>query len=66
MEGQSQSLGYELAKGTLAISQVGEHTEWRFVAVALRHAQVAALPQVAQRLQAIEGLLSFQISHAHN
>ncbi|MDB5909748.1 MAG: magnesium transporter MgtC [Massilia sp.] len=59
-------LGYEIAGGSLSIGVTDEQQEWRFVALALSRKSGAPLSVLASALATIEGIESFQLSHARN
>ncbi|HZX27691.1 MAG TPA: MgtC/SapB family protein [Telluria sp.] len=58
--------GYEIAGGSLTISSTTGAQEWRFVALALSKHSGAPLSRLALELESIEGVDSFQLSHARN
>jgi putative Mg2+ transporter-C (MgtC) family protein len=58
--------GYEIAPGSISIGVKGGKTEWHFVAVAFDKYSGAPLSDMARELMAIEGVDSFQLSHARN
>jgi putative Mg2+ transporter-C (MgtC) family protein len=58
--------GYEIATGSMAISSVGDRTEWRFVAVALNKASGASLTELAREFAAHADIESYKLSHARN
>jgi putative Mg2+ transporter-C (MgtC) family protein len=58
--------GYEIAGGTLAIGCIEGQQEWRFVALALSRKSGTPLSELASELAKIEGIDSFQLSHARN
>ena len=58
--------GYEVATGTIMISQKDGKTEWRFVAVALNRKLAASLSDMSHELNRFEGVVSFQLAHARN
>ena len=58
--------GYEVAGGSLMISQEEGKMEWRFVALALGKRAGAPLPQLAAEMARFEGIDGFHLSHARN
>lgn len=62
----AHELGYEIAGGSLAIGAIDGRQEWRFVALALSRKSGAALSVLASELASLEGIESFQLSHARN
>lgn len=58
--------GYELAKGSIAISYLDGQQEWRFIAVALNRARAAPLSELASELAQFEGVENFSLTHARN
>ena len=58
--------GYDIASGTLMIACEEGRQEWRFVAIAFSKRSGATLSQVALELDAVEGIESYQLSHARN
>ena len=58
--------GYELADGSVAISLQDGQSEWRFVAIARVKNAGAPLSDLAQEVQAFDGVDSFQLSFAKN
>ena len=58
--------GYEVAGGSLMISQEEGKMEWRFVALALGKRSGAPLPQLAAEMARFEGIDGFQLTHARN
>ena len=58
--------GYELARGSIAISYAEGHAEWRFVALALSKGRAAPLSELAAELTRFEGVENFNLSHARN
>lgn len=58
--------GYEIARGSVAISFEAGQSEWRFVAVALDRARAAPLPALARELAQFDGVENFTLSHARN
>jgi putative Mg2+ transporter-C (MgtC) family protein len=58
--------GYEIAGGSMSISSVGGHQEWRFVALALSKHSGVRLSELAAELSHFEGVEGFQLSHARN
>lgn len=60
------SRGYEIAGGSFSIRHEQDCTEWHFVAVALGRSRGAPLTALASELAQVEGVESFQLSHARN
>lgn len=58
--------GYEIAGGSLMISNDHGVHEWRFVALALSKRSGAPLSDLAHELSAYDGIASFKLSHARN
>jgi putative Mg2+ transporter-C (MgtC) family protein len=58
--------GYEIARGSFAISMHNGQAEWQFVAVAFNKISGATLPELAQELNEFSGVESFYLSHARN
>jgi putative Mg2+ transporter-C (MgtC) family protein len=58
--------GYEIAGGSLTISNVDGKQEWRFVALALSRHSGAPLSALADELSNFEGVEGFLLSHARN
>ena len=58
--------GYELARGSIAISYAEGRAEWRFVALALSKGRAAPLSELAAELTRFEGVENFNLSHARN
>ncbi|MEN3293564.1 MAG: putative Mg2+ transporter-C (MgtC) family protein [Burkholderiales bacterium] len=58
--------GYEIAGGSIWISVDQGKAEWHFVAVALSKASGVRLSELAHDLSTLEGVESFQLSHARN
>ncbi|WUR13429.1 MgtC/SapB family protein [[Empedobacter] haloabium] len=58
--------GYEIAGGSLMISQDEGKMEWRFVALALGKRSGAPLAQLAAEMARFEGIDSFALTHARN
>lgn len=58
--------GYEIAGGSIAISCQDRKPEWRFVGVALSKKSGARLSALAHELMLLEGVESFNLSHARN
>jgi putative Mg2+ transporter-C (MgtC) family protein len=58
--------GYEIAKGSLAISFQDGAPEWRFVAVALNKQSGATIADLSRELTAFSGVDSFNLSYARN
>ncbi|TFW16841.1 MgtC/SapB family protein [Massilia arenosa] len=58
--------GYEVAGGTLSISSSNGQQEWRFVALALTRHSGAPISSVAQELDGIDGVASYQLTRARN
>ena len=58
--------GYEIAGGSLTISNDHGVHEWRFVALALSKRSGAPLSDLAHELTGYEGIASFKLSHARN
>ena len=60
------SRGYEVASGSMTISSEGGAQEWHFVAIALSRRSGAPIPELAKEMSVLEGVDSFQLSHARN
>jgi len=58
--------GYELARGSMAVSSHDGRPEWRFVVVVLDRQKAAPLDLLARELQALDGVASFALTHARN
>ncbi len=58
--------GYQLATGSMAISGEDGMIRWHFVVIALAKSSGRPLPEIGQNLAALEGVESFQLSHARN
>jgi putative Mg2+ transporter-C (MgtC) family protein len=58
--------GYEIAGGSLTISNDDGVHEWRFVALALSKHSGAPLSELAHELSAYKGIASFKLAHARN
>lgn len=58
--------GYEVAGGSIVIALRGGKMEWQFVAVAFNKASGSRISELSRELSAVEGLDSFQLSHARN
>ncbi|MBI5919781.1 MAG: MgtC/SapB family protein [Nitrosomonadales bacterium] len=57
---------YRIAEGTLTVALQDGKVEWRFVAIAMSHNQMADLNLLASKLTQNEGIEEFQLSHARN
>jgi putative Mg2+ transporter-C (MgtC) family protein len=60
------SQGYELARGSIAISSDAGRPEWRFVMVVVDRATAVPLDRFAHELRALEGVDGFALAHARN
>jgi putative Mg2+ transporter-C (MgtC) family protein len=58
--------GYEIAQGSIAIQYRDRQVEWRFVAISLGKAREVPLAVLAKELPMLDGVESFQLSHARN
>jgi putative Mg2+ transporter-C (MgtC) family protein len=58
--------GYELARGSIAISYVDGQQEWRFIAVGLSRARAEPLSELASELAQFAGVENFSLTHARN
>lgn len=58
--------GYVIAGGSMAIGSVEGMQEWRFVALESSQRSGVPLSTLAKELNAVEGIESFQLSHARN
>ncbi|GAB3470155.1 hypothetical protein GCM10027321_40210 [Massilia terrae] len=58
--------GYEIAGGSLTIGGDTSGQEWRFVALALTRQSGVSVSDLANELNAFEGIDGFQLSHARN
>jgi putative Mg2+ transporter-C (MgtC) family protein len=58
--------GYEIAGGTMSIGVAHGQQEWRFVVLALSRKSGTPLSLLAGELARLEGIDSFQLSHARN
>jgi putative Mg2+ transporter-C (MgtC) family protein len=63
---EALSRGYEIAAGSIWISVDQGKAEWHFVAVALNKASGIRISELAHGLSALEGVESYQLSHARN
>jgi len=61
-----RSKGYHLIGATLAVHYFDGRAEWRFVAVERRRGKSEPLARIAAELTAMDGVESFQLSHARN
>lgn len=59
-------LGYDIAKGSLAIFVENDQAEWRFVAISRGRKMATPLFEIARALSDFEGLESYQMAHARN
>jgi putative Mg2+ transporter-C (MgtC) family protein len=62
----ARELGYEIARGSFAISEREGRHEWRFVAVSKGKHKGGSLINVSNYLSTVSGIESYQISHARN
>lgn len=58
--------GYQLATGSMAVSGESERIQWHFVVIALGKSSGHPLPDIGADLGALDGVESFQLSHARN
>ena len=58
--------GYKIAMGSVTILCQNGKLEWRFVALSLGKARAASFLDMAKDLPKIEGVESFQLTHARN
>ena len=58
--------GYDLAKGSFAISEQNNQIEWRFVVVSIGSKQSASLVRLSRAFGAYKDLDSFTLTHARN
>lgn len=58
--------GYQFASGSVGISGEGGMMRWNFVLIALSKSSGRPLTEIGQNMAALEGVESFQISHARN
>jgi len=61
-----RELGYEVARGSYAVSMRDGHCEWRFVAVSLGKRKCGTLIDVTRRLATEDDIESFHVVHARN
>lgn len=61
-----KALEYQIAEGTLAISKTGEREEWRLVALDTSLNSTPQIDLLSRRLDTMEGVEDYQISHARN
>ncbi len=66
MAAWAAALGYELAPGSITITEEPGRIEWRFVAVAYSTRRAATLPQLADALRARPEVAQFHLAHARN
>lgn len=62
----AHKLGYVIAKGSFSISERDGRHEWRFVAVSEGSGKSGSLIDVSHYLSNVEGIESYQVSHARN
>jgi putative Mg2+ transporter-C (MgtC) family protein len=62
----ARKLGYEIARGSFSISERESSHEWKFVAVSNGKGRSGTLVDVSTYLSSVEGIDSYQISHARN
>ncbi|NEX63214.1 MgtC/SapB family protein [Noviherbaspirillum galbum] len=58
--------GYEIARGSIAISMTNGKVVWHFVAVAFDKSSGIPISELAQELGKFEGVESFNLAHARN
>ncbi len=58
--------GYQVATGSMAIGYDDGHPHWHFVIIALNKSSGKPLPQIGSDLAKMDGIASFQLSHARN
>ncbi len=58
--------GYQVAGGSMAITFEESMTRWNFVVIALNKSSGRHLSEISRRMTALEGIESFQLSHARN
>lgn len=58
--------GYQVAGGSMAISYEDQMPRWHFVVIALNKSSGKHLADIARQMAALEGVESFQLSHARN
>lgn len=58
--------GYEIAKGSFAVSEREGEPEWRFVAVSMGNNKGATLISLSHMISKYEQIQSFTLSHARN
>jgi len=58
--------GYEVAGGSIVIGLREGKMEWQFVAVAFNKTSGARISELSRELSGVEGVESFQLSHARN
>lgn len=58
--------GYQLATGSMAIGGEDSMIRWHFVVIALTKSSGRPLPDIGHDLAMLEGVESFQLSHARN
>ncbi|MBI5269012.1 MAG: MgtC/SapB family protein [Burkholderiales bacterium] len=62
----AEGLGYELATGSITITEEAGRIEWRFVAVARSTRRAATLPELAEALRGRPEVAQFHLAHARN
>lgn len=62
----AHKLGYEIARGSFLIYKHDDRHEWKFVAVSMGKHVGDSLIDVSHYLAGVEGIESYQISHARN
>ena len=61
-----ESLGYEIALGSFAITEHGQRSEWRFVAIAHGRGRTVPLVQLSHALAKHTEIDTFHLAHARN
>ena len=66
LQRMARERGYQIAGGSLSIGSDSGQQEWRFVAQALSKRSGVGLVRLAHELSALDGMDSYQLSHARN
>lgn len=61
-----QSLGFDIAKGTFAISSAEGKLQWNFVAISRQKHETLSIPAISKRLSTLHGVENFHLSFARN
>jgi len=62
----TERLGFRFAPGSLSIERTAEFEEWRFVCTAKRNYHGDTLTRFSSRLDELQGVSEFRVSHARN